>query len=122
MSSTIQLNIFRQCLSQYRDIWIFQIKERYFRLNILLWLILVVTNLLDLLVTYYAFSKGAIEANPLMFLLCTNYGNMAMAFYKGLLLGMLMFLLPFIRNFLQKCLIFSCSVYVILVISHVIRF
>ena len=122
MSRTIRFDMLRQCLRYYRNVWIVQIKDRYLRINILLWLILVVGNLLDLLVTYYAFSQGAIEANPFMFFICTKYGNLALAFYKGLLLGVLLFLLPFIKNIFQKGLIFSCSVYILLVISHIIRF
>jgi hypothetical protein len=78
--------------------------------------------LVDILYTYYAFSLGGVEANPAMAFLCTKFGNISLAFYKGIMMGILLILLPFIRGIYQKFLIFTSFVYIILVISHIIRF
>jgi|GEM_PF-1975250 len=115
-------NVISDYLREYRNTWIVQNNNGCIQINFLLWFILFTANLIDLLVTYYAFSKGAIEANPAMSVLIFKFGNISMAFVKGALLGMLFILLPYIKNFMRKCLIFSCSVYVILVFSHIIRF
>jgi len=109
-------------LREYRNTWIVQNNNGCIQINFLLWFILFTANLIDLLVTYYAFSKGAIEANPAMSVLIFKFGNISLAFVKGALLGMLLIMLPYIKKFLRKCLMFSCSVYVILVFSHIIRF
>ena len=95
---------------------------RTFRINFILWLILTVANLIDILVTYYVFSKGGVEANPAMAHLSSRFGNISIAFFKGALLGILLFLLPFIKEIYQKALFIVCSCYVILVITHIIRF
>ena len=114
--------IFSKHIKQYRDTWVIQNNNGNLRINLLLWLILFVANLIDLLVTYYAFSKGAVEANPAMSALCVKFGEVSLAFYKGLLLGILLFLLPYIKRYLLGLLAFSCSVYAVLVLSHIIRF
>ena len=115
-------NVISDYLREYRNTWIVQNNNGCIQINFLLWFILFTANLIDLLVTYYAFSKGAIEANPAMSVLIFKFGNISLAFVKGALLGMLLIMLPYIKNFLRKCLMFSCSVYVILVFSHIIRF
>ena len=106
----------------YRNTWMLQENHENIRLNILLWLILFTANIVDLIVTYHAFSLGAIEANPAMYVIAKHFGDIGIAYFKGLMLGALFILLPFIKKGLQKFLIFTCVVYVILVISHVVRF
>lgn len=102
------------------------IKEEGFRSNltqnIVLWLFLVIANFVDILVTYSIFAKGGIEVNPAMAFLCTKFGNISLAFYKGILLGALFILLPLIKAIHQKFLIFTCFIYIILLFSHAIRF
>ena len=119
---TINFDVIMDYIREYRNAWIAQNNNGSIRINFLLWFVLFTANLIDLLVTYYAFSKGAIEANPAMSVLIYKFGNISLAFFKGALLGMLLILLPYIKNFMRKCLMFSCSVYVILVFSHIIRF
>ena len=103
--------------------WLSEIgHQKYYRTNLLLWFALVSTNIIDLVYTYHVLSRNGVEYNPFMAFLCSNLGNISLAFYKGLLLGMLFILLPFIQNRLQKLLCFPVVVYVILTISHLIRF
>lgn len=90
--------------------------------NIGLWLLLVIANIVDILVTYYIFANGGVEVNPAMAFLCTKFGNISIAFYKGILLGALFILLPLIKAIHQKFLIFTCCLYIILLFSHAIRF
>jgi len=90
--------------------------------NIVLWLFLVVANIADILVTYSIFAEGGIEVNPAMAFLCTKFGNISLAFYKGILLGALFILLPLIKAIHQKFLIFTCFIYIVLLFSHAIRF
>jgi hypothetical protein len=87
-----------------------------------LWIILTIANLIDVLVTYYVFAQGGVEANPAMAHLSSKFGNISIAFFKGSLLGVLLFLLPFIKEIYQKALMIVCFVYVALVVSHIIRF
>ena len=94
----------------------------YLRINLLLWLFLAIANIIDIQVTYEVFSNGGVEANPLMAFMCTKFGNLSLAFYKGTLLGVLFFLLPFIKAVFQRLLILTCFAYVILLVSHWIRF
>lgn len=93
-----------------------------FKINFVLWIILTVANLIDILVTYYVFAQGGVEANPAMAHLSSKFGNISIAFFKGTLLGVLLFLLPFIKEIYQKALMLVCFVYVALVVSHIIRF
>jgi hypothetical protein len=93
-----------------------------FKINFVLWIVLTVANLIDILVTYYVFAQGGVEANPAMAHLSSKFGNISIAFFKGTLLGILLFLLPFIKEIYQKALMIVCFVYVALVVSHIIRF
>ncbi len=94
-----------------------QLKD--YKTNIILWMILVFTNLVDIMYTYYVFSKDGIECNPILIFMCSKFGNISIAFFKGFLLGFLFLLLPFIRGWLQKLLFFPCLVYCILIITYV---
>src|SRR4030066_392461 len=57
-----------------------------------------------------------------MYLISKQFGDVAITFYKGFFLGVLFILLPFIKKRLQKFLIFACIVYILLTLSHLIRF
>ena len=97
-------------------------QESYFRTNLLLWALLVVANIIDLAFTYSVLSRNGAEVNPAMLLLIRNFGAVSIAYAKGLLLGILFMLLPFIRDFLQKMLFVPVIVYTVLIVSHVLRF
>jgi len=97
------------------------IRERL-KWNVLLWSILAICNLIDILVSWHVISEGAKEANPLMDFFYSKFGSISFAFIKGALLGMLLMLLPFIKEGLQKLLLFACTVYILLMFSHLIRF
>ena len=90
--------------------------------NFLLWYILAATNLIDTLVTYYVFAKGGIEVNPAMAFFCVQFGEISIAFFKWIVLGMLLVLLPLIRVYLQKLLYLASVFYIVVVFTHVLRF
>ncbi|MBN2029660.1 hypothetical protein JW824_05390 [bacterium] len=106
----------------YRDSWREQNNLTRVKINLTLWFFLCITNVTDLIVSYSLFSRGAIEINPAMSFLCSHFGNISLAFYKGFLLGTLFILLPFIKNKLQILLISTCGIYLILVFTHIMRF
>ena len=124
MRSTRALKFYRlsEYLTAYRREWFIEDNISSIRLNIVLWSILMLTNLTDIIFSYKIFSEGGVEINPLMSALCTKFGNVALSFYKGFILGVLFILLPYVKNKLQSFLLLSCIAYIILVISHVIRF
>lgn len=109
-------------LLNYRRMVLEERFRGYLGINLLLWIFLVVANIIDIQVTYTVFAGGGIELNPFMAFLCTTFGNISLAFYKGICLGILFILLPFVRNAYQKLLILSCIVYAVLMVSHWIRF
>ena len=119
------LSLLQPVLSYFRD-YVQLVKVEGIRgflsVNLLLWSILAVANSIDIYITYTVFSKGGFELNPAMAFLCSKFGNLSLAFYKGILLGVLFVLLPFIKLAYQKFLIFACFAYIVLVISHAIRF
>ncbi len=117
-----KLSTFSEFATAYRTSWIEQNNVAHVKINLLLWSLLSMTNLIDLIVSYSLFSRGAIEMNPAMSILCSRFGNISLAFYKGFLLGALFILLPYIKNKLQCLLLLTCSAYVMLVVSHIIRF
>ena len=94
----------------------------YYKVNLLLWFILLSTNVIDMVFTYYVIQGNGVEMNPFMAFLGSTFGNISMALYKGLLIGVLFFLLPYVVQYLQKLLYVSVIVYVLLVFSHFIRF
>ncbi len=106
----------------YKAAWRLERNIHSIKLNLILWTVLFVTNIIDIIITYYAFAKGAVEANPAMYLISKHFGDVAITFYKGFFLGVLFILLPFIKKRLQKFLIFACIVYILLTLSHLIRF
>ena len=119
---TFYRNRFATLALAYRNSWFEQNNLTRVKFNLTLWFFLCITNLTDLIVSYSLFSKGAIEINPAMSFLCSHFGNISLAFYKGFLLGALFILLPFIKNKLQILFISTCGVYLILVFSHILRF
>ncbi len=121
MTTPVQ-DIISPWIERYRVIWILQNNSEALRLNVALWSVLFITNLIDLGVTYTAFQYGAVEANPFMAFLCTKFGNIALAFYKGLSMGILLFILPFVKKGMQKLLAVVCGIYILLVVSHLVRF
>jgi hypothetical protein len=116
----------RQPLRLYFQNYIRLVREERFHgrlsVNFLIWSVLATANLIDTLVTYYVFANGGVEVNPAMAFLCTKFGNISLAFYKGILLGVLLIFLPLIKGFYQKLLAFTTVVYIILVFSHMLRF
>ena len=115
-------NRFSSQVLAYRNSWFEQNNIASVKINLALWIFLFLTNLIDLVVSYSLFSQGAVEVNPAMSVLCSQFGNISLAFYKGFLLGALFILLPFIKKRLQYLLIFTCLAYIVLIISHIIRF
>jgi hypothetical protein len=116
------LSTFSELVIAYRTSWVEQHNVARVRINLFLWTLLLITNVIDLIVSYSLFSHGAVEMNPAMSILCSQFGNISLAFYKGFLLGALFILLPYIKNKLQYLLLSTCSVYIVLVVSHMIRF
>lgn len=89
------------------------------RLNFYLWLLLAVTNLVDVLATRRAFNIGIDELNPIVALVYAQYGIGAVAAIKVPFLVMLCFLLPYIRGWTRTMLVLACSAYLALTFAHI---
>jgi len=89
------------------------------RLNLYLWLLLTVTNIVDVLATRRAFEIGIDELNPIVALLYAEYGIGAVAAFKLPFLLLLLFLLPHIRGWTRGLLVLACSAYLALTFAHI---
>jgi len=89
------------------------------RLNFYLWLLLVVTNVIDVLGTRRAFSVGIHELNPIVEFFYAQFGMISIAFAKAVFLVLLYFLIPHIRGFNRALFVFACCVYLALTFAHV---
>ncbi len=88
------------------------------RLNYLLWILLVVTNITDVLASKHAFERGAVELNPIAHLLLEAHGIVGLALFKALWLAILLSLVRFIKGWVQWLYVFACVVYLALAIYH----
>lgn len=89
------------------------------RLNLYLWLLLVVTNLVDVLGTQRAFALGIGELNPLIAAIYAEHGIVAVALFKSVFLGILGMTLPWIRGFNRALLAGACCAYLALTAAHI---
>ena len=64
------------------------------RLNLYLWVFLVVTNAVDVLASRRAFELGIAESNRVVDLILANFGLLGVVLFKGFWLLILMLLLP----------------------------
>ena len=89
------------------------------RLNLYLWLLLVVTNLVDVLGTQRAFALGISELNPIIASIYAAYGIVAIVIFKGVFLGILGLTLPWIRGWTRALLAGACCAYLALTVAHI---
>lgn len=89
------------------------------RLNFYLWLLLAVTNVVDVLGTRRAFDIGIHELNPLVEFFYARYGMVPIALAKAFFLALLYFLIPYIRGWNRALFVFACGVYLALTVTHV---
>ena len=92
-------------------------RDRY--LNRYLWLLLAVTNLVDVLASRRAFEFGMAELNPVIDSLLSAYGIAGVALFKAFWLGVLFFLLPHIKGWTQILLACACAAYFALTVLHI---
>ena len=118
----IPVSVVYSYVKRYKDSWSVQENIDNLVINIALWVFLFITNMIDILVSYKAFSEGAVEINPFMAVIYHNFGIVGLAFYKGFLIGVMLVLLPVIKKRLRILFIFTCFVYAALTISHIMRF
>jgi hypothetical protein len=93
--------------------------EQGWRLNLLLWMLLSLTNFVDVLGTARAFELGVGELNPIVAMAHATWGMAGVAMPKVLFLAMLFFLLPWIRNWTRMLFGFATSVYLALTVVHI---
>jgi hypothetical protein len=91
-----------------------------FRLKLLLWIVLVITNAIDIWATQYSLNLGCVELNPLVKLFCTKTITY-LAIYKSLLLFVLLLLIPYIKGLTLILLKICCCIYVFVVVYHAIN-
>lgn len=89
------------------------------RLNLLLWALLVLTNLADVLGTARAFEIGIGELNPIVDMFHAEYGMAGIATPKVFFLTLLYFLLPWVRTWTRALFALACSAYLALTVAHI---
>lgn len=92
---------------------------RGLRLNHHLWLLLVLTNIIDVIGTGRAFQLGIGELNPIVAAVHGGFGMPGLISLKGLFLGALLYLLPFVRSWTRILFILVCSAYLSLTFAHI---
>ena len=88
------------------------------RVNFLLWLLLLLTNITDVLASRYALARGAVELNPNVAVLLEAHGISGLVLFKGLWLVLLLLLLPYIKGWLQWLYGFVSLAYLLLSAYH----
>lgn len=89
------------------------------RLNLYLWLLLTATNVVDVLATARAFEIGIGELNPIVAMLYTQFGIGSVVVFKAVFLGLLCFMIPYIRTWTRALLMLACCIYCVLTAAHV---
>jgi hypothetical protein len=93
--------------------------EQGWRLNLLLWMLLSLTNFVDVLGTARAFDMGIGELNPIVEMAHAAWGMIGVAAPKALFLAMLLFLLPWIRSWTRALFGFATCIYLALTGFHI---
>jgi hypothetical protein len=88
-------------------------------LNLYLWVLLVVTNLVDVLGTSRAFEIGIGELNPVVDVVHATFGISGLVTAKVIFLSLLFFLLPYVRTWTRALFAFACSAYLALTVAHI---
>lgn len=95
------------------------LSQRDARMNLFLWLLLVATNVIDVLGTGRAFDFGIGELNPIVAGLHAQFGMAGLISFKMFFLSLLFFLLPHVRTWTRALFVAVCSAYVALSVAHV---
>ena len=93
--------------------------ERDKDLNLYLWVFLVVTNIVDVLASRRAFEFGIAELNPVVDLILADNGILGVVLFKAFWLFVLMFLLAYIRGWMQLLLGLACLAYFAVAVLHI---
>lgn len=93
--------------------------ERGWRLNLLLWMLLALSNFVDVLGTARAFEMGIGELNPIVEVVHATWGMIGVVIPKVVFLTMLFFLLPWIRAWTRLLFGFAAAVYLALTVVHI---
>ena len=93
--------------------------ERGWRLNLLLWMLLALSNFVDVLGTARAFEMGIGELNPIVEVIHAAWGMIGVVIPKVVFLTMLFFLLPWIRAWTRLLFGFTAAVYLALTVVHI---
>ena len=88
------------------------------RINLLLWLLLVITNVTDVLASKHALAHGAIELNPIVALLLESHGMTGLVVVKGFWMVLLLLLLPYVRGWVQWLYALVVFAYLLLSVYH----
>ncbi|MCZ6888382.1 MAG: DUF5658 family protein [Gammaproteobacteria bacterium] len=88
-------------------------------LNIVLWCLLALTNVVDVLASRRAYEIGIGEMNPVVSMLLTQYGVLGIALFKGFWLLLLLLLLSRIAGWTQKLFVCACLIYIALAAYHI---
>lgn len=88
-------------------------------LQITLWTILFLTNLIDVLGSWYAFSLGCDELNPLMNLIYESYGMNGITLYKSFWLFVTLLLLRHLKGWIMGLFALCCFMYSGLAAMHI---
>ena len=90
----------------------------HLRVNYLLWLLLVLTNVTDVLASRHALAHGAVELNPLVARLLEAHGINGLMLIKGFWLALLLVLVPYLRGWVQWLYASVSTAYVLLAAYH----
>jgi len=87
-------------------------------LNLYVWWLLVVTNLVDVLVSRRAFDYGVMELNPIIEILYSEYGINGVVLVKAFWIFVLFTSLPYIRGWYQMLFALASLIYLWLAVEH----
>jgi hypothetical protein len=88
------------------------------RLQMMLWSVLFLMNIIDVSSTWYAFNLGCTEANPVMAFVYGIGGINALTLFKCFWLLVLLELLPHITGWKMHLLALCCVIYSALAVYH----
>jgi len=85
----------------------------------MLWLVLFLANAIDVAGSWYAFSLGYDELNPLMNFIYRRYGMSGITLFKGFWLCAVFPLLHHLNGWIMSLFVLCCGVYSCLAVIHI---
>lgn len=89
------------------------------RLQVVLWIILFLSNIIDVASSWYVFSLGCEELNPVIALVYERWGINGLTLFKSFCLFVLLVLLPHVNGWKLTLFMLCCSIYAGLAIYHI---